>query len=52
MWWHMEGEQTNAFCPVAEALLGSRMYWEGCGTPRLLFGRVVTDPLGLADWLA
>jgi hypothetical protein len=52
MWWHMEGEKTKAFCPVAEAFLRWRMYWEGCGTPRLLFASMAKDPHGLSGWLS
>ncbi len=51
MWWHMEGERTTAFCPVAEAFLRWRMYWEGCGTPRHLLAPMTKDPLGLVGWL-
>ena len=36
LWWHMEGERTTGFCPVAEAFLRWRMHWEACGTPRYL----------------
>lgn len=52
MWWHMEGEKTKAFCPVAEAFLRWRMYWEGCGVPRHLLAPMAKDPAGLAGWLA
>jgi hypothetical protein len=51
LWWHMEGEKTKAFCPVAEAFLRWRMYWEGSGTPRLLLAPMSKDPLGLISWL-
>lgn len=51
-WWHMEGEKTANFCPVAEAFLRWRMYWEGCGAPSHLFSKLAKDPLGLVCWLA
>lgn len=52
LWWRMEGERTVSFCPVAEAFLRWRMYWEGCGTPCYLFAAMRKDPFGLAGWLA
>lgn len=52
LWWHMEGERTPSFCPVAEAFLRWRMYWEACGTPCYLFAPMRKDPFGLAAWMA
>jgi hypothetical protein len=52
LWWHMEGERTASFCPVAEAFLRWRMYWESCGTPCYLFKPMRKDPFGLAGWMA
>lgn len=52
LWWHMEGEKTCAFCPVALAFLRWRMYWEGCGVPRYLLAPMRKDPYGLITWYA
>lgn len=52
LWWNMEGERTVSFCPIAEAFLRWRMYWETCGTPRYLFAPMRKDPFGLASWMA
>lgn len=52
LWWHMEGEKTCAFCPVALAFLRWRMYWEGCGVPRYLLAPMRKDPYGLIAWYA
>jgi hypothetical protein len=52
LWWHMEGEKTNAFCPVALAFLRWRMHWEGCGVPRYLQAPMRKDPYGLITWYA
>lgn len=52
LWWHMEGERTVSFCPVAEAFLRWRMYWEGCGTPRYLLAPMHKDPFGIVGWMA
>lgn len=51
-WWHMEGEKTRSFCPIAEAYLRWRMYWEGCGIPSQLFGPPTKLPYGIVGWLA
>jgi len=51
LWWHMEGEKTTGFCPVAEAFLRWRMHWEACGTPRYLMAPMRKDPLGIAAWM-
>lgn len=48
----MEGEKTVNFCPVAEAFLRWRMYWEGCGAPSHLFSKLSKNPLGLMCWLS
>jgi hypothetical protein len=52
LWWHMEGERTTSFCPIAEAFLRWRMYWEACGTPCYLLAPMRKDPFGLAGWMA
>ena len=52
LWWRMEGERTVGFCPVAEAFLRWRMYWETCGTPCYLFAPMRKDPFGVASWIA
>ncbi len=52
LWWHMEGETTPCFCPVAEAFIRWRMYWEGCGVPRQLFEPMRKAPLGIVGWHA
>lgn len=52
LWWHMEGERTTSFCPVAEAFLRWRMHWEACGTPCYLFAPMRKDPFGLTTWMA
>jgi len=52
LWWHMEGERTRAFCPVAEAFLRWRMYWEGCGVPQHLFQPLAKPPFGILGWHA
>lgn len=52
LWWNMEGECTASFCPVAEAFLRWRMFWETCGTPRYLFAPMRKDPFGLVGWMA
>lgn len=52
LWWHMEGETTADFCPVAEAFIRWRMLWEGCGTPRYLYFRQKKEPFGLIGWLS
>lgn len=51
LWWDMDGESTDAFCPVALAFLRWRMQWEGCRIPRSL-SRQKGDrvPLGLLGW--
>lgn len=51
-WWHMEGELTSSFCPIAEAFLRWRMYWEACSTPRYLLSDMRKDPFGIATWMA
>lgn len=50
LWWNMDGERTNGFCPHALAYLRWRMLWEGCGTPRYLFARRTKDYYGIIGW--
>lgn len=52
LWWHMEGESTVAFCPVAEAFLRWRMLWEGCGVPQHLLSPLTKPPFGIVGWQA
>lgn len=52
LWWRMEGETTPCFCPVAEAYIRWRMQWEGCGTPRYLYGIPEKELHGVVAWLA
>jgi hypothetical protein len=52
LWWHMEGEATKAFCPVAEAFIRWRMLWEGCSTPKYLNAKSRKEPFGLIGWLS
>lgn len=52
-WWHMEGEVTTNFCPIAEAFIRWRMLWEGCGTPRYLYASAKKkEPFGLIGWIS
>ncbi|MDO8699324.1 MAG: hypothetical protein Q7J75_02695 [Rhodoferax sp.] len=51
-WWHMDGEITTNFCPIAQAFIKWRMLWEGCGTPRYLFAPGKKEPFGLLGWIA
>lgn len=50
LWWDIEGEQTANFCPVAEAFIRWRMYWEGERIPRRLYGGPIRWPTGIAKW--
>jgi hypothetical protein len=52
LWWHMDGEITSSFCPVAQAFIRWRMLWEGCGTPQYLFASVKKEPFGILGWIA
>lgn len=52
LWWHMEGENTPSFCPIAEAFLRWRMFWEGCGVPGHLLGPLTKPPFGIVGWQA
>lgn len=52
LWWHMEGEVTSPFCPVAETFLRWRMFWEGCGVPGRLLSSLSQAPLGIMGWHA
>lgn len=52
LWWRMDEEMTQSFCPVAEAYLRWRMAWEGCGTPRYLFGSKQKTLSGLIGWVS
>lgn len=52
LWWHMEGEVTSTMCPVAEAFLRWRIFWEGNGVPQWLFKPLSKPPYGVMGWLA
>lgn len=52
LWWNMAGEITASFCPVAEAFIRWRMMWEGCGTPRYLFGKPESELYGVLGWIS
>nr|WP_143710559.1 hypothetical protein [Janthinobacterium sp. Marseille] len=52
LWWHLEGEKTVNFCPIAEAFLRWRMFWEGCGSPQHLVGPLTKPPFGILGWQA
>jgi len=52
LWWNVGGEVTASFCPVADAFIRWRMMWEGCGTPRYLFGKGEGDPHGIVGWIS
>lgn len=51
-WWQINEETTASICPVAEAFLRWRMSWEGCGTPRYLFGGPRQGLYGLIGWVS
>ncbi len=50
LWWHMEGSKTAAFCPVAEAFIRWRMFWEGCSIPTGLQAKRQLDLYGVLYW--
>jgi hypothetical protein len=52
LWWRMDEETTASFCPIAEAYIRWRMAWEGCGTPRYLFGAPRRQLYGLVGWVS
>lgn len=52
LWWHMEGESTPPICPIAEAFLRWRIFWEGCGVPQLLYRPLSKPPYGIMGWQA
>jgi hypothetical protein len=49
--WDVEGDLIARFCPIAEAFLRWRMYWEGYGVPADLFRRPRHVAYGLRAWL-
>lgn len=51
IWWNMEKFRTPSFCPIAEAFLRWRMFWEGTWRPADLFSWAHKDPFGLMIWL-
>lgn len=52
LWWYMEGEVTPHVCPVAEAFIQWRMYWEGTGIPQSLVHTPSKPPYGIMGWQA
>lgn len=52
LWWNVAGEVTSSFCPVADAFIRWRMMWEGCGTPRYLFGKQEGELHGVVGWIS
>jgi hypothetical protein len=52
LWWNVAGEVTHSFCPVADAFIRWRMMWEGCGTPRYLFGKQEGELHGIVSWIS
>ncbi len=52
LWWHMEGEVTPLVCPVAEAFVRWRMFWEGTGVPNALMHAPNKPPYGIMCWQA
>ncbi|MDB5916790.1 MAG: hypothetical protein JWR40_1024 [Massilia sp.] len=52
LWWNVAGEVTPSFCPVADAFIRWRMMWEGCGTPRYLFGKKEGELHGIVGWIS
>lgn len=52
LWWRTDEETTASFCPVAEAYIRWRMSWEGCGTPRYLFGAPRRAFYGVLGWVS
>jgi len=51
MHWDVEGDLIPRFCPVAEAFLRWRMFWEGFGVPADLFRSPRHAAYGLRAWL-
>jgi hypothetical protein len=53
LWWNLEGESTQAFCPVALAYLRWRMQWEGKRVPSQLDdARKRGNLYGLMGWVS
>jgi hypothetical protein len=52
LWWYVEGEVTPHICPVAEAFIRWRMYWEGTGIPQSLVCAPSKPPYGIMCWQA
>jgi len=50
LWWNIEGDRTEALCPIALAFIRWRMGWEGISIPRELFGRSKQRLPGLVSW--
>lgn len=50
LWWNMEGEKTAAICPVTEAFIRWRMFWEGEAIPQRLWGVEARLPRGIVAW--
>jgi hypothetical protein len=51
MHWAVEGHLIPRFCPVAEAFLRWRMFWEGFGVPADLFRSPRHAAYGVRTWL-
>ncbi|PQA75963.1 hypothetical protein C5F53_18035 [Rhodoferax sp. TS-BS-61-7] len=53
LWWNLEGEKTQAFCPVALAFIRWRLQWEGKRIPASLDdGRQRGHLYGLVGWIS
>jgi len=52
IWWDVEGDTLVRLCPVAEAFLSWRMFWEGYTIPQDLFRRPRHVSYGLLGWLS
>lgn len=51
MWWRVNGSDIPQFCPLAEAFLRWRMYWEGCSSPGDLWSPMSAPPRGIVNWI-
>lgn len=52
LWWDVEGDTLERFCPHAEAFLRWRMFWEGFGVPADLYRAPRHIAFGVQAWLS
>jgi len=52
LWWDVEGDVLQPFCPIAEAFVRWRMFWERFNVPADLYRRPRHAPFGVQAWLS